>query len=85
MTTVVALLPMAFGLQGSSKSYGPFASSIAFGLIFAMIGTLFVIPLSYASANTAEKRFRELAGRFSKSFQRSPGADESRPPSVTPT
>ena len=43
MTTVVALLPMAMGLQGSSKSYGPFAASIAFGLLFAMIGTLFVI------------------------------------------
>ncbi len=60
MTTVVALLPMAFGLQGSSKSYGPFAASIAFGLLFAMFGTLFVIPLSYASfasAQTAMTRF----------------------------
>ena len=48
LTTVVALLPMAFGLVGSSKSYGPFAAAIAFGLLFAMVGTLFVIPLSYA-------------------------------------
>ncbi len=48
MTTVVALLPMALGIQGASMSYGPFAASIAFGLLFAMIGTLFVIPLSYA-------------------------------------
>jgi len=66
MTTVVALLPMAFGLQGSSKSYGPFASAIAFGLLFAMIGTLFVIPLSYASYARAEERlksaFRSLRG-----------------------
>lgn len=85
MTTVVALLPMAFGLQGSSKSYGPFASSIAFGLLFAMIGTLFVIPLSYASADTAEKRVKELAGRLSKSFRSSPGADQSRPTSGTLT
>ena len=56
MTTVVALLPMALGLQGSSKSYGPFASAIAFGLLFAMIGTLFVIPLSYAIFTKAEER-----------------------------
>ncbi len=47
LTTVVALMPMALGIQGSSKSYGPFAASIAFGLLFAMFGTLFVIPLSY--------------------------------------
>lgn len=60
MTTVVALLPMAFGLQGSSKSYGPFASAIAFGLLFAMIGTLFVIPLSYAIVARAEERGRAL-------------------------
>ncbi len=32
LTTVVALLPMALGIQGASKSYGPFAASIAFGL-----------------------------------------------------
>ena len=32
LTTVVALLPMALGIQGSSKSYGPFAAAIAFGL-----------------------------------------------------
>ncbi len=49
MTTVVALLPMALGLQGSSKTYGPFAASIAFGLVVAMIGTLFVVPLAYTS------------------------------------
>ncbi|CAM9548422.1 unnamed protein product [Discosporangium mesarthrocarpum] len=63
MTTVVALLPMAFGLQGSSKSYGPFAAAIAFGLLFAMVGTLFVIPLSYASAATLEARAKRAFGR----------------------
>lgn len=62
MTTVIALLPMAFGLQGSSKSYGPFAAAIAFGLLFAMIGTLFVIPLSYASFASAEERTRRAFG-----------------------
>lgn len=58
LTTVVALLPMALGLQGASKSYGPFAASIAFGLLFAMIGTLFVIPLSYASVASLDARRR---------------------------
>lgn len=60
MTTVAALLPMAFGLVGSSKSYGPFAAAIAFGLLFAMFGTLFVIPLSYATLSTGEERLRRL-------------------------
>ncbi|MGB0618462.1 MAG: efflux RND transporter permease subunit [Myxococcota bacterium] len=63
MTTVVALLPMAFGLQGSSKSYGPFAAAIAFGLLFAMIGTLFVIPLSYATFASIEERAKGLFDR----------------------
>ena len=44
-TTVMALLPMALGLAGASKSYGPFAASITFGLIVAMVGTLFAVPL----------------------------------------
>ncbi len=60
MTTVVALLPMALGLQGSSKSYGPFAASIAFGLLFAMIGTLFVVPLSYSTVASADERRKRL-------------------------
>ncbi len=36
-------------MQGASKSYGPFAAAISFGLIVAMIGTLFVVPLSYTT------------------------------------
>ncbi len=47
LTTVLALLPMALGLAGASKSYGPFATGVAFGLSFAMVGTLFCVPLSY--------------------------------------
>ncbi|MCP4903349.1 MAG: efflux RND transporter permease subunit [bacterium] len=47
LTTVTALLPMAVGLQGSSKTYGPFAASISFGMIVAMVGTLFAVPVVY--------------------------------------
>ena len=49
LTTVMALLPMALGLQGASKTYGPFAAAIAFGLMIAMVGTLFAVPLAYSS------------------------------------
>jgi len=47
LTTAIALLPMALGLHGGSRSFGPFASTFSFGLVAAMVGTLFVVPLSY--------------------------------------
>jgi HAE1 family hydrophobic/amphiphilic exporter-1 len=68
LTTVVALLPMALGIQGSSKTYGPFAASIAFGLLFAMIGTLFVIPLSYSILVLARERMAVLVQRVRPRF-----------------
>ncbi len=66
LTTVVALLPMAFGLQGSSKTYGPFAASISFGLIVAMVGTLFAVPLAYTSLIIT----RERVARWFAAFRR---------------
>ncbi|MBW2268885.1 MAG: efflux RND transporter permease subunit [Deltaproteobacteria bacterium] len=77
MTTVVALLPMALGIQGSSKSYGPFAASIAFGLLFAMIGTLFVIPLSYSVLAVAEERAGRLRARLRQRRRHEPTASVS--------
>jgi HAE1 family hydrophobic/amphiphilic exporter-1 len=58
LTTVLALLPMALGLQGESKTYGPFAAAIAFGLIVAMAGTLFAVPLVYTSLIVWQERVR---------------------------
>jgi HAE1 family hydrophobic/amphiphilic exporter-1 len=48
LTTVVALMPMALGLHGGSRSFGPFAATITFGLLVAMFGTLFIVPLVYS-------------------------------------
>ncbi len=76
LTTVMALLPMAFGLQGASNTYGPFAASISFGLIFAMMGTLFAVPVAYtviidtqeaASARWARWRGKAPAGEVAAS------------------
>ncbi len=64
VTTVAALMPMALGLAGASKTYGPFAASVAFGLLFAMFGTLFVIPLSYSTMITAQARWTRLVSRL---------------------
>merc|ERR1711969_474295 len=58
LTTVMALLPMALGFGGTSKTYGPFAASISFGLIFAMAGTLFGVPLVYTTLIEGQDRLR---------------------------
>ncbi len=67
LTTVMALLPMAFGLQGASNTYGPFAASISFGLIFAMMGTLFAVPVAYTVIidvqEAVSSRWARLRGR----------------------
>jgi HAE1 family hydrophobic/amphiphilic exporter-1 len=60
LTTVMALLPMALGFGGESKTYGPFAASISFGLIFAMIGTLFAVPLAYTSLIEGQEKSKRL-------------------------
>jgi HAE1 family hydrophobic/amphiphilic exporter-1 len=57
LTTVLALLPMALGFHGGSKSYGPFSAAIVFGLIAAMVGTLFIVPLTYTSLAVGLERF----------------------------
>jgi HAE1 family hydrophobic/amphiphilic exporter-1 len=63
LTTALALLPMALGLAGVSKSYGPFAAALTFGLMVAMVGTLFAVPLSYTSLIVLQDRLRQ---RFSR-------------------
>ena len=63
LTTVFALMPMALGFGGTSKTYGPFAASISFGLIFAMLGTLFAVPLAYTSLVEGWDSIRRAVGR----------------------
>jgi multidrug efflux pump subunit AcrB len=44
LTTVSGLVPMAFGLGGSSEMWAPLANVILFGLLVSTILTLFIIP-----------------------------------------
>ncbi|MFP6629013.1 MAG: efflux RND transporter permease subunit [Myxococcota bacterium] len=69
LTTVMALLPMALGFGGVSKTYGPLAASISFGLIFAMVGTLFGVPLVYTSLIEGQDRFRRRWRRSLESWR----------------
>ena len=47
LTTMVGLLPMALGVTGYSRVFGPFAAAIVFGLAVASLLTLFVVPALY--------------------------------------
>ena len=60
-TTTLALLPMALGIGGGSKTFGPFAATLVFGLIVGMIGTLFAVPMFYTILIDLQERF---ANRF---------------------
>ena len=48
VTTIFGLIPMALGLGGKSPIWQPMANTIIFGLAFATIMTLFVMPALYA-------------------------------------
>ncbi len=66
LTTVMALLPMALGFSGESKTYGPFAAAITFGLVIAMAGTLFAVPLAYTSLIEWQERIARAHHRMSQ-------------------
>jgi HAE1 family hydrophobic/amphiphilic exporter-1 len=53
ITTVTGLAPMALGLTGYSRVFGPFASAIVFGLMAASLLTLFVVPTLYLTLEDA--------------------------------
>jgi len=63
VTTVVGLLPMALGLTGKSVVYGPFAAAIVFGLAFASLLTLFVVPSLYLAIEDARFVIARRLGR----------------------
>ncbi|MEE2775945.1 MAG: efflux RND transporter permease subunit [Acidobacteriota bacterium] len=60
VTTVAGLLPMSLGLFGIDESMKPMAVAIAWGLSFATILTLIVIPCAYRIADDLSLRVRGL-------------------------
>jgi multidrug efflux pump subunit AcrB len=58
LTTVAGLLPMATGISGVSKVFGPFAAAIVAGLAVASGLTLFVVPTLYLTLMNGAERFR---------------------------
>jgi HAE1 family hydrophobic/amphiphilic exporter-1 len=47
MTTIVAMLPMAFGYGGNAEINQPLAVTIIGGLFFTTVLTLFVTPVVF--------------------------------------
>ena len=69
LTTIIGLIPMAIGLGGKSPIWMPMAYTIIFGLAFATLMTLFVMPALYAITTdlrafflrNPEERFRPVS------------------------
>jgi multidrug efflux pump len=65
LTTISGLIPMAFGIGGQSEMWSPLANVILFGLLFATILTLLVIPSFMAILDDikgSRKKARRLLG-----------------------
>jgi HAE1 family hydrophobic/amphiphilic exporter-1 len=59
LTTVLGLLPMAIGLGEGSEIRTPMAITVIFGLLFASLLTLFLIPVLYSLFD--RKQFKHAA------------------------
>jgi HAE1 family hydrophobic/amphiphilic exporter-1 len=60
ITTILGVLPLAMGWGGVSVTWGPMAASLAWGLGFATILTLFVIPSLFSIVDDARARVGKL-------------------------
>jgi multidrug efflux pump subunit AcrB len=65
LTTVVGLLPLAYGLGGSDPFVAPMALALGYGLLFATPLTLFFVPSMIMVRYDFIRLFRRLAGKRS--------------------
>ena len=64
VTTICGVLPMAFSGGDGSAMRSPLAVSVAFGLMFAMALTLFVVPSAYFIVDTISSKMVRSADKF---------------------
>ncbi len=62
ITTITAMLPMALSTSEGAEMRSPMAVSVSFGLLFAMVLTLFVVPSAYSLLDALSSRIRKKAG-----------------------
>lgn len=65
-TTVVGLLPTAYGWGGTDPFVAPMALALSWGLAFATLITLIVIPAALAVSLDISERFYRIRNKFSK-------------------
>ena len=55
-TTILALLPMAFGVGEGAQMRAPMAVAVIGGLVTSTLMTLFVIPVAYETVDRLRRR-----------------------------
>jgi multidrug efflux pump len=63
VTTIGGLMPMALFAEGGNKMWQPMAITIIWGIMFATVLTLFVIPVIYAIIDDARALFFKVCGK----------------------
>jgi multidrug efflux pump subunit AcrB len=58
LTTVAALLPLAYGLGGTAPFMAPMALALGWGLVFATPLTLVLVPCLYVVGDDIRRLFR---------------------------
>jgi len=62
VTTIGGLLPLLLNISGGAEFWQPLTAAVVFGLAFATVLTLVVIPVSYSIAYTTTGGIRNLFG-----------------------
>ncbi|MFQ5453643.1 MAG: efflux RND transporter permease subunit, partial [Candidatus Zixiibacteriota bacterium] len=66
MTTVVGLLPLAYGIGGTDPYMAPMAMALGYGLLFATPITLILVPSLYMAGQDLQKINRGVRKIFNK-------------------
>jgi len=66
LTTAVGLLPLAYGIGGSDPCMAPMALALAYGLLFATLLTLVLVPCLYVVGQDIGRIFKRRETRSSQ-------------------
>jgi multidrug efflux pump subunit AcrB len=78
-TTFAGLLPILFDRSLQAQILVPMAASLAFGILFATVITLYLIPSSYLAAEDARLLLGRLKEWYLRPFRRVPAAGGGAP------
>jgi len=64
VTTVAGLMPTVYGIGGDARTLVPVVMAMAYGLLFATLLTLFLIPCLYMLNMDVRKRLQYIINRI---------------------